>query len=205
MQKPFITVVALGAALGLFWPSAHSSAPATRTPTAAAPGEFRSGPPRETLLKRAPNGHFYTDVEVNGELVHAVVDTGATDVALTIEDARRLGISFSESDFRPIGEGASGVIRGTEVVLQRVALDGKEVRAESDGNGPVDASLKAIESYVKSGAEMVLYSVNAISGSTESQGEVTEGFHEGLPERSEGVGGENEAQPSASDRNSSVT
>ena len=51
--------------------------------------------------------------------------------------------------------------------------DGKEVKGESDGNGPVDASLKAIESIVRSGAEMVLYSVNAISGSTESQGEVT--------------------------------
>ena len=51
--------------------------------------------------------------------------------------------------------------------------DGQEVRSESDGNGPVDASLKAIETHVKSGAEMVLYSVNAISGSTESQGEVT--------------------------------
>jgi 2-isopropylmalate synthase len=51
--------------------------------------------------------------------------------------------------------------------------DGEEVRGASDGNGPVDASLKAIESHVKSGAEMVLYSVNAISGSTESQGEVT--------------------------------
>jgi 2-isopropylmalate synthase len=49
-----------------------------------------------------------------------------------------------------------------------------EHHAASDGNGPVDASLKAIESKVKSGAEMVLYSVNAItSGSTESQGEVT--------------------------------
>ena len=32
---------------------------------------------------------------------------------------------------------------------------------------------RAIETHVKSGAEMVLYSVNAISGSTESQGEVT--------------------------------
>jgi len=50
---------------------------------------------------------------------------------------------------------------------------GKEVKSASQGNGPVDASLKAIESHVKSGAEMVLYSVNAISGSTESQGEVT--------------------------------
>jgi 2-isopropylmalate synthase len=50
---------------------------------------------------------------------------------------------------------------------------GKEVKSASDGDGPVDASLKAIEAQVKSGAEMVLYSVNAISGSTESQGEVT--------------------------------
>jgi len=52
-------------------------------------------------------------------------------------------------------------------------VEGKEVTGESDGNGPVDASLKAIEAHVNSGAEMVLYSVNAISGSTESQGEVT--------------------------------
>ena len=52
-------------------------------------------------------------------------------------------------------------------------VDGQEVKGSAEGNGPVDASLKAIESHVKSGAEMVLYSVNAISGSTESQGEVT--------------------------------
>ena len=52
-------------------------------------------------------------------------------------------------------------------------VNGQEVKGSSDGNGPVDASLKAIETHVKSGAEMVLYSVNAISGSTESQGEVT--------------------------------
>ncbi len=52
-------------------------------------------------------------------------------------------------------------------------VEGREVHSQSEGNGPVDASLKAIEAHVHSGAEMVLYSVNAISGSTESQGEVT--------------------------------
>jgi 2-isopropylmalate synthase len=45
--------------------------------------------------------------------------------------------------------------------------------SESDGNGPVDASLKAIEREVKSGSELLLYSVNAITEGTESQGEVT--------------------------------
>ncbi|MGE8320846.1 MAG: 2-isopropylmalate synthase [Comamonas sp.] len=51
--------------------------------------------------------------------------------------------------------------------------NGTEVKGAATGNGPVDASMKAIESQVHSGAEMVLYAVNAISGSTESQGEVT--------------------------------
>jgi len=50
---------------------------------------------------------------------------------------------------------------------------GKEVRSSAEGNGPVDASLRAIEAHVKSGAEMTLYSVNAINGSTDAQGEVT--------------------------------
>jgi 2-isopropylmalate synthase len=54
------------------------------------------------------------------------------------------------------------------------AIGAQEFHVESQGNGPVDASLKAIESQVKSGAELLLYSVNAITGgSTESQGEVT--------------------------------
>jgi 2-isopropylmalate synthase len=55
-----------------------------------------------------------------------------------------------------------------------------EHRAESDGNGPVDATVKAIESVISSGAELLLYSVNAItSGSTESQGEVTVRLQQG--------------------------
>ncbi len=52
-------------------------------------------------------------------------------------------------------------------------IDGREIVAESNGNGPVDASLRAIEKHVQSGAEMQLYSVNAITSGTESQGEVT--------------------------------
>jgi len=45
--------------------------------------------------------------------------------------------------------------------------------AESIGDGPVDAVFKAIESVARSGAELLLYSVNAVTAGTESQGEVT--------------------------------
>ncbi|HEX6297017.1 MAG TPA: alpha-isopropylmalate synthase regulatory domain-containing protein, partial [Burkholderiales bacterium] len=50
---------------------------------------------------------------------------------------------------------------------------GGEKRAESQGDGPVDATFKAIESIAKSGAELLLFSVNAVTTGTESQGEVT--------------------------------
>jgi len=49
----------------------------------------------------------------------------------------------------------------------------QEVSSEAEGNGPVDASLNAIEAKAKSGAEQLLYSVNAITSGTQSQGEVT--------------------------------
>jgi 2-isopropylmalate synthase len=50
---------------------------------------------------------------------------------------------------------------------------GREMRAESAGSGPVDASFKAIENVAKSGAELLLYSVNSITTGTDAQGEVT--------------------------------
>ena len=54
-----------------------------------------------------------------------------------------------------------------------MAEAGNEKRSEAQGDGPVDATFKAIESLAKSGAELLLYSVNAVTQGTESQGEVT--------------------------------
>jgi 2-isopropylmalate synthase len=54
-----------------------------------------------------------------------------------------------------------------------MAQDGREVRSESHGSGPVDASFKAIESVAKSESQLLLYSVNSITTGTDAQGEVT--------------------------------
>ena len=53
------------------------------------------------------------------------------------------------------------------------SIEGKEVACEAQGNGPVDAIVNAIESKIASGAELLLFSVNAITTGTQSQGEVT--------------------------------
>ncbi|HBA09343.1 MAG TPA: 2-isopropylmalate synthase, partial [Methylotenera mobilis] len=57
--------------------------------------------------------------------------------------------------------------------LITVSDNGSEKKAEADGGGPVDASFKAIELIVNSGAELLLYSVNNITSGTDAQGEVT--------------------------------
>ena len=54
-----------------------------------------------------------------------------------------------------------------------ISVDGKEHTVESAGSGPVDATFKAIESIAQSGATLQLFSVNAITQGTDSQGEVT--------------------------------
>ena len=55
-----------------------------------------------------------------------------------------------------------------EIVFTR---QGEEKRAAATGSGPVDAIFKAIESVVNSGATLQIYSVNAVTAGTESQGE----------------------------------
>jgi aspartyl protease family protein len=135
MEKSFLFVVALGAAIGLLLPSGRHAAPAAPHPAAARPAAAASSPAEstpimavETKLDRMPNGHFYADAAVNGQPVRVVVDTGASTVALTVADAQRIGVPFSPSEFSVIGSGASGPVRGQAVTLDNVAVDGKEVR-----------------------------------------------------------------------------
>ena len=62
-----------------------------------------------------------------------------------------------------------------ESPLATVVLDieGESHEATAAGDGPVDASFKAIDSLVHSGTQLQLYSVNAITAGTEAQGEVS--------------------------------
>ena len=126
-MKALIFMVAIGAGIGLMWPTGNAPAPAA--PAGPAAASSAPAKPIETRLERTPGGHFYVNGEVNGQLVSFVVDTGATAVALTQEDARRVGIAFSPGEFDVIGTGASGPVRGKILMLDKVSIDGKEVTA----------------------------------------------------------------------------
>jgi aspartyl protease family protein len=125
MQKTFILVVAAGIVVGLAWPSGRPSAPVAPAVSSSSAGEEE---PKETVLERSEGGHFYADVEINGELVHFLIDTGATAVALTERDAERIGLDFDPKAYEQVGIGASGPVQGKFVTLDKVTLDGKSAR-----------------------------------------------------------------------------
>ena len=97
--------------------------------------------------------------EIFDEDIQALV----SDESVTHEDEHYKLLSMRQSS-------ETGERPSARVVF---SVGGKEHDSLSEGNGPVDATLKAIENKVASGAELMLYSVNAITTGTESQGEVT--------------------------------
>lgn len=78
-------------------------------------------------LERSSDGHFYADVEINGATVHALVDTGASGIALSREAARSAGLATSIGMNDVVGEGADGAVHGEYVNLERVTLGSKTV------------------------------------------------------------------------------
>jgi len=73
-------------------------------------------------LQRNEDGHFYADVRVNGADVRMLVDTGASAIALSREDARMAGIATSIGMNDVVGKGADGAVHGEYVKLERVEL-----------------------------------------------------------------------------------
>jgi aspartyl protease family protein len=74
------------------------------------------------VLDREADGHFYADVRINGNLVHMLIDTGASGIALSRDDARTAGLATSIGMPDVVGEGADGAVHGEYVKLDRVEL-----------------------------------------------------------------------------------
>lgn len=73
-------------------------------------------------LERSDDGHFYADVQINGTTVRALIDTGASGIALSRDDARSAGIGTSIGMNDVVGRGASGDVHGEYVKLDSVSL-----------------------------------------------------------------------------------
>jgi len=97
----------------------------------------------DVTLRRSFDGHFYSDVEVDGTPVRFVVDTGATIVILTRDDARKIGLDPDALEYSGRARTANGEVRMAPVTLEQMTLSGvtmTNVRAAVNG-GRLDTSL----------------------------------------------------------------
>ena len=106
------TVVA-GITIGLLWPTGQRSSAAQAKSNGT-----------EVVIERGADHHYYTDASVNGRSVHFMIDTGASETALTEADARAIGLDIDPSKYEVIGDGASGIVRGQYVQLKSIDLNG---------------------------------------------------------------------------------
>jgi aspartyl protease family protein len=124
----------------IFWnlrPTAAPAQPGLVTPDARVP-EPTGAPPSTsaaqvlTVLRPSSNrtlvyrsdrrGHFSLTAAVNGAPIRLVVDTGASLVALTLDDASAAGIGRSELVFNQITQTANGRVRFAPVLLREIRI-----------------------------------------------------------------------------------
>ena len=90
------------------------------------PGPEPKAPPASSLdavaIPRNRFGQFEAPVEIDGQRVSMMVDTGATLVTLSFEDADRLGIRPLPSDFRDWVNTANGRAAVARVTLREVRV-----------------------------------------------------------------------------------
>lgn len=89
------------------------------------------------------SGHFNADAAVNGTHVRFLVDTGASDVALSRFDAKRVGIDTDSLRYTIPYNTANGVAYGARVRLDRVSIGSIELEnvAASVASEGLDRSL----------------------------------------------------------------
>jgi aspartyl protease family protein len=76
----------------------------------------------EMLLTAREDGHFYVRGTINGESVLFMVDTGATDIVLTMETAARVGFSPDTLRFDGMADTANGSVRTAGVRLGELTI-----------------------------------------------------------------------------------
>lgn len=79
-------------------------------------------------IVKGADGHFWAEAKVDGRAVRFLIDTGATAVALSQNDAKRLGIDTKGLDYSYKVMTASGETRAASVKLASVSVAGAQVR-----------------------------------------------------------------------------
>jgi aspartyl protease family protein len=83
---------------------------------------YEDPPPRQAEIKAGSHGHFLATATLNGQPIEVLVDTGASFVALSYEDAQRAGVYVRPSDFTQRVATANGIAKIAPVVIDSIGI-----------------------------------------------------------------------------------
>ena len=89
-------------------------------------GKPSEGTGKQIVLTADGGGHFFTSGTINGKAVRFVVDTGATSVAMSQDEANRLGLDYKNGP-RGLGGTANGVVTFYRTTLTSVRIGDVQV------------------------------------------------------------------------------
>ncbi|MEK9978736.1 MAG: TIGR02281 family clan AA aspartic protease [Paracoccaceae bacterium] len=95
------------------------------------------------IIPKEIDGHFHLTVTINDRPIEFLVDTGASDIVLTREDAARVGFDPNRLDYWGMANTANGTVRLATIRLETVRLGefiDKNIRA-SVNKAPMEKSL----------------------------------------------------------------
>jgi aspartyl protease family protein len=130
-----------------------------------APGLMLFGTGGETVVSRGRGGQFTVRMQVRGETLSAMFDTGASSVVLTDADARRLGFRIGENDYAITVRTANGVTQAAPIMLPELIVGDireADVRAMVARPGALSENLlgmtflERLSSYEVRGDQLIL-------------------------------------------------
>ena len=80
-----------------------------------------------TEIKGGQSGHFFVNAMINSQQIATLVDTGASVVALSYEDAERVGLHPHSLDFNVPVATANGMAKAAHAQLSKVEIDNVRV------------------------------------------------------------------------------
>ena len=73
-------------------------------------------------VPRSRDGHYYLTLTADGKPIDFIVDTGATDIVLSREDAARIGINLDQLIYSGIANTANGTVRSARATVDLIEL-----------------------------------------------------------------------------------
>lgn len=145
-------ILALAAAATASFLDQRSTAATPPQPAAVAPQRADRG---MVVLEADRRGHYHAKLLINGVVVESLVDTGASVVAMSAEDAKRAGIRAPSDARKARFSTANGIVEATVVRIPEVRLQGvllRDVEASIMPPGTMSGTLLGMSFLKKLGS-----------------------------------------------------